>query len=268
MEKQLAESNPQAEKPARTGRDSKRGLQEASQQLACKEMLLERSGRHPACFRDLQRGLRSLAIGTAMTTASLRFIRPDDALLIGFLTAMVFDMGALSSVAFKLNADQTRNIFGQWKVSTVPLIQRTVLMAFISIGLMSLCIRDIYESSGLNLPTWTRMLLYFAALFVTWMELHTGFSIYYAKKYYQLNPQPSADGQDPQGFVFPGNEEPVFTDFLYLSYAVGLTYAMSDTNLEDSSVRRVVLIHSLVSFLFYSTVITAVLNLATSSNPS
>jgi len=88
------------------------------------------------------------------------------------------------------------------------------------------------------------------------------------KKYYQLNPQPSADGADPQGFVFPGNEEPVFTDFLYLSYAVGLTYAMSDTNLEDSSVRRVVLIHSLVSFLFYSTVITAVLNLATSSNPS
>ena len=141
-------------------------------------------------------------------------------------------------------------------------------MAFISIGLMSLCVRDISEKSGLNLPIWARMLLYFAALFVTWMQLHTGFSIYYAKKYYQLNPQPSADGPDPQGFVFPGSDEPVFTDFLYLSYAVGLTYAMSDTNLEDSSVRRVVLIHSLVSFLFYSTVITAVLNLATSSTPS
>ena len=39
---------------------------------------------------------------------------------------------------------------------------------------------------------------------------------------------------------------------------------MSDTNLEDSSVRRVVLFHSVVSFLFCSTVISAVVNLITS----
>lgn len=97
--------------------------------------------------------------------------------------------------------------------------------------------------------------------------MHNGVEIYYAKKYFSLNPLPSADGPNPQGFVFAGSDKPEFTDFLYVSYAVGLTYAMSDTNLEDSSVRRVVLFHSVVSFLFYSTystVISAVVNLITS----
>jgi uncharacterized membrane protein len=56
----------------------------------------------------------------------------------------------------------------------------------------------------------------------------------------------------------------VFTDFLYVAFAVGLTYAMSDVNLEDSRMRRMVLLHSIISFLFYSTVISAVLNLMTS----
>ena len=83
----------------------------------------------------------------------------------------------------------------------------------------------------------------------------------YARMYYRLNPRVSAEGKDPHGFIFSGSNEPVFTDFLYVSYAVGLTYAMSDTSLEASEVRRVVLFHSMVSFLFFSTVLSALLNL-------
>ena len=53
----------------------------------------------------------------------------------------------------------------------------------------------------------------------------------------------------------------MFSDFLYVADAVGLTYAMSDTSLEACAVRRIVLFHSLVSFLFFSTVLSALLNL-------
>ncbi|MFY7695093.1 MAG: DUF1345 domain-containing protein [Cyanobium sp.] len=42
---------------------------------------------------------------------------------------------------------------------------------------------------------------------------------------------------------------------------MGLTYAMSDTNLEDSKVRRIVLIHALLSFLFLSIVLSEVIHL-------
>ena len=96
------------------------------------------------------------------------------------------------------------------------------------------------------------------------MQLHNGFGIHYAKSYFHLNPRSGENGESPQGLIFEGSE-PIFTDFLYVAFAVGLTYAMSDVTLEDSRIRRVVWFHSIVSFLFYSTVISAVLNLVTSA---
>ena len=138
-----------------------------------------------------------------------------------------------------------------------------MIFTFISVGLLSLCVRDVHSGDSV-LPQEWRTLIYFASLFAVWLQMHNGFAIYYAKKYFSLNPVPSADGPNPQGFVFAGSDEPEFTDFLYVSYAVGLTYAMSDTNLEDGAVRRVVLFNSVVSFLFYSTVISAVVNLIAS----
>jgi hypothetical protein len=171
--------------------------------------------------------------------------------------------GAFFLEAFRINAAQTREIFGLWLPSRALLLERTVIFTFISVGLLSLCVRDVHSADS-PLPQDWRTFIYFASLFGVWLQMHNGFAIYYAKKYFRLNPRPAADGPNPQGFVFAGSDEPEFTDFLYVSYAVGLTYAMSDTNLEDGSIRRVVLFHSVVSFLFYSTVISAVINLFTS----
>jgi uncharacterized membrane protein len=49
-------------------------------------------------------------------------------------------------------------------------------------------------------------------------------------------------------------------DFLHVSFAVGLTYAMSDVNVTNEIQRRTVLIHSIIFFFFYSTVLGVVLN--------
>ena len=221
--------------------------------------------RYPACFSDIKRGYRSLLIGTAVTTTSLSVLNLTEALSLGFLAAMVFDMVALFSVSYGLSPVETRSIFSRHKARPATLVQRTILLAFMSFGLMSICVKDIHGNHDSHLPIWVRLMMYFFALFLTWMQLQNGFAAYYAKKYFMLNPDPACNGLNPQGFVFPSTDEPVFTDFLYVSYAVGLTYAMSDTNLEDSSIRRAVLVHSVISFLFYSTVITAVLNLVTTT---
>jgi len=218
---------------------------------------------HPGCFNDITRFGRAMTVGAVVSIALITPLRLREAFPIGFLSAIVFDQSIFLREAWRINAQQTREIFGRWRPSLSLLLERTVLFTFISIGLLSLCIHDVHSASSI-LPQEWRLFIYFAALFAAWLQMHNGFSIYYAKKYFHLNPAPSADGPDPQGFVFAGNDEPIFTDFLYVSYAVGLTYAMSDTNLEDSSVRRIVLIHSVVSFLFYSTVISAVINLFSS----
>jgi hypothetical protein len=68
-----------------------------------------------------------------------------------------------------------------------------------------------------------------------------------------------------QGFNFPGAPEPTCLDFLYVSFTVGLTYAMSDVSVTNDIQRRMVLFHRVISFFFYSTVVGVVLNAVATS---
>jgi uncharacterized membrane protein len=81
--------------------------------------------------------------------------------------------------------------------------------------------------------------------------------LYYEDRDRRGNPFP---GGFRQGFQFPGTPNPTYGDFLYVSFAVGLTYAMSDVSVTNEVQRRTVLIHSIISFFFYSTVLGVVLN--------
>jgi hypothetical protein len=154
----------------------------------------------------------------------------------------------------------TRLLFGGGLFKRAWLVKVSVLFTFASIALLRFFVNDLKRQATL-LPFALRALMYFACLFGVWLQLHNSFAMLYAKLYYDLNSQPAARGGDPQGFIFAGSDEPVFSDFLYVSYAVGLTYAMSDTNLEDSKVRRIVLLHSLASFLFLSIVLNELIHL-------
>ena len=77
-----------------------------------------------------------------------------------------------------------------------------------------------------------------------------------------MNPYELGDLSSQKGFIFAGCE-PAFSDFLYVSYSIGLTYSMTDCGIEASSVRRIVIIHCLSSFLFASTVLSIIFSLAT-----
>ena len=219
------------------------------------------ASRHPRALSDGFRGLRALAIGSTTTLSLLGKLPLSEAVSIGFLSAMVIDLLAILRVFNHMSGLETRQIFSGWRANRTLMMKRIVLLTFISIGLLSLSVHDVHKAS--ILPPSLRIFIYFLALFTTWTQLHLGFAIFYAKTYYLLNPKPAADGPNPQGFVFAGTDEPVITDFLYVAFAVGLTYAMSDVNLEDHRIRRVVLFHSIISFLFYSTVISSMLNLIT-----
>jgi len=81
------------------------------------------------------------------------------------------------------------------------------------------------------------------------------------------NPVPSANGDEAQIFIFPGTDEPLFTDFLYVAYSVALTFAMSDVDLEDGFARGVVLVQAIVSYLFYSTIFSMVTTLIGLQHP-
>ena len=60
---------------------------------------------------------------------------------------------------------------------------------------------------------------------------------------------------------FPGEPEPVFFDFLYVAYTVGMTFEMSDVGAKTTEVRKVVIVQSLLSFLYTTIAISAFVSL-------
>lgn len=61
-----------------------------------------------------------------------------------------------------MNARETREIFGRWLPSRALLLERTVIFTFISVGLLSLCVRDVHSGNS-GLPQEWRTLNYFAS---------------------------------------------------------------------------------------------------------
>jgi uncharacterized membrane protein len=98
----------------------------------------------------------------------------------------------------------------------------------------------------------------------SWSFIHTLFAIHYAHEYFG-----DAD-KDPDNFVlrggleFPRTKEPVFSDFLYYSYVVGMTCQVSDVQVTHARMRRLTLIHGILSFFFNTIILALSVNFAAS----
>jgi uncharacterized membrane protein len=90
------------------------------------------------------------------------------------------------------------------------------------------------------------------AVAVGWLCVHTVYLLRYARVYY-ASPTPPID--------FNQDEDPSFSDFAYFSFNLGMAYQVSDTALRSSEVRRVVLGHTLLAYLYGTIVIASTINL-------
>lgn len=102
------------------------------------------------------------------------------------------------------------------------------------------------------LDTW-EVALPLLTIVLSWSFIHLAFAVRYAHEYWQ-----GGGG----GIDFPGEEKPLFSDFLYLSFTIGMTFQTSDVAFTTRLLRRVALAHALVSFLFNVVIIAAAVNLA------
>jgi len=90
------------------------------------------------------------------------------------------------------------------------------------------------------------------AVLVSWAVVHTLYALSYARMYYT----------DPEGGVeFHQSEPPRYTDFAYIAVTVGMSFAISDTDLSASAFRRVALVHALLSYLFGTVIVALLVNL-------
>lgn len=88
--------------------------------------------------------------------------------------------------------------------------------------------------------------LVLATIVLSYLFGNTIYALHYAHLYYLAK----ADGGDSGGLDFEGTDEPVYWDFLYFAFTLGMAFATSDTHICSSRMRRIALLHALNAFVF------------------
>ena len=99
-----------------------------------------------------------------------------------------------------------------------------------------------------------------STIFLSWLLIHTVFALYYAHEFHTEG-HGGARGQGG-GLKFPDERTPDYLDFLYFSFVVGTTAQTSDVDVCSRAMRRVVMLHGILSFFFNTAVIALAVNLA------
>jgi uncharacterized membrane protein len=94
---------------------------------------------------------------------------------------------------------------------------------------------------------------------LSWALVNTVFALKYARLYYS--------GEDG-GIDFGQREPPAYSDFAYVAFTVGMSFAAPDTQVVDTSIRKTALGHALLSYLFGTVVIAVAVNLVTNLGQS
>ena len=97
-----------------------------------------------------------------------------------------------------------------------------------------------------------RVALAVGSVLLSWTLVHTVFALRYARLYYT-----GPDG----GINFNQQDAPDYVDFAYLAFTLGMTFQVSDTDLESSHIRHTALRHALLSYLFGAVIVAGTINL-------
>jgi|SRR6188768_3645875 len=105
-----------------------------------------------------------------------------------------------------------------------------------------------------------QLILATATVVLSWAFIHSIFALHYAHEYY-------GEGRDRQigGMSFPDDNEPDYWDFAYFAFTIGMCAQVSDVTVSSKSIRRTVLTHSIVSFLFNAALLALTVNIAASA---
>jgi uncharacterized membrane protein len=87
----------------------------------------------------------------------------------------------------------------------------------------------------------------------SWAVVHMVFALRYAHLYYR-EPVGGIDFKSGREY------EPDYRDFAYVAFTVGMTFQVSDTDIGARAMRRTVLVHSLLAYLFGAVILAVLIN--------
>jgi len=123
----------------------------------------------------------------------------------------------------------------------------------ISVAAIAMLLQQVKQMDGPERAA--HIALGLVALGGSWLLIHTVYAFHYAHRYYQDDATPDDGGLD-----FPGKAAPDYADFMYYAFVVGMTSQVSDVQVTSREMRRLTLVHGVLSFAFNMLVLALSIN--------
>jgi uncharacterized membrane protein len=159
-------------------------------------------------------------------------------------------------VFFGQKPAQIRELSKREDGSRLYVFSLVILTSFVSMLTVLLLMRS---QSIKATPQIIFMPVAIGSMLFSWIMVHTIFAFHYAHLYYGNDTDDST--KHAEGLKFPGSEKPGYFDFAYFSFVIGMTFQVSDVEVTSPSIRRLVLLHGLLSFGLNTFVVALTINL-------
>ena len=176
-----------------------------------------------------------------------------------------WDAGSLALVAgawfiiLRADAKSTRRRAGEDDPGHYMVFVIAVVASLISLFAASVVLREVKALPGAEATWWTVLTL--AAVALSWVLTHTAYTFRYAHRHYRDSDR---DKRSDGGLKFCGTEEPSDIDFAYFAFTIGMCFQVSDVVVVSTGMRREVLLHAVLSFVYNTVILALALNLAVS----
>ncbi|CDZ27323.1 DUF1345 domain-containing protein [Neorhizobium galegae] len=195
--------------------------------------------------------------GTIASLACLPFLilsvpelAPGIAVIVFFLIYLVMMAVRIP----KLDGATLRNK-GQNDDEPAPVILGVTLLA------VAAAVVSLFEALNRSQPaSLAAVSLAFASVVLGWLTIHTMFAMHYAHRFWRPGEQAEENSAKRGGLDFPETDEPGAYDFLYFSFVIGMTAQTSDVQITSTGMRRINLLHAVVSFFFNTVLVAAAVN--------
>jgi uncharacterized membrane protein len=193
-----------------------------------------------------------VCLGGGLAAAGLTVVAgvPETSVLVGWAVAAGSLLVWVWRISWPRDADGTKQLAEEEGRTHVT--DTVVLCA--AVASLAAVVEALVRSSSADAVGVATVVLGVLVVILSWGLVNTVFALKYARRYYS-----GGDG----GIDFGQQEPPAYSDFAYLAFTVGMSFAVPDTQLAATSIRKVALGHALLSYLFGTVVIAVAVNLVT-----
>jgi uncharacterized membrane protein len=197
----------------------------------------------------------SFLIGTALFFAFPTAERLATRILIGWDVAVTVYLALAFVMVSRFDIALVRRRAATQDEGGTLILILTILAAIASLAAI---LAELGPTRGTDPAHWNFYVVHAVlTIALSWTFIHVVFAFHYAHEFY-------GEGRDQHvgGLEFPDDDQPNYWDFIYFSFVIGMTFQVSDVQVTSKLIRRLVVAHGIVSFVFNVAILALMVNIS------